>query len=91
MAKKLCVRKMQTESKRNLQQLNLVQHQNTKSERKNYRKTSESEREKPIFLQPETGSSSSCQIANLNLNQTDETDKRKTKEEQEPCNTERRG
>jgi hypothetical protein len=46
MAKKLCVRKMQTESKRNFQQLNLVQHQNTKSERKNYRKISESERKK---------------------------------------------
>jgi hypothetical protein len=52
MAKKLCVRKMQTESKRNFQQLKLVQHQNTKSERKNYRKNSESERKKNYF--PET-------------------------------------
>lgn len=82
---------MQTESKRKFQQLNLVQHQNTKSERKNYRRNSESERRKTIFLQPETGSSRSCQIENLNLNQTVETDKRKTKEEQEPCNTKRRG
>jgi hypothetical protein len=46
---------------------------------------------KTIFLQPETGSSRSCQIENQNQNQTVETDKRKTKEEQEPCNTERRG